>query len=156
MRHVLVVANQTLAGKELLAVLKEELGQGEFDVYVVVPATTPAEDHTFVSAGLAGPVTPGTRASETHADAFDVAQRRLEKGLALIGDLGIRVEGEVGDSDPAHAVDEVLARLNFDEIIVSTLPHNVSHWLRGDLPARIQRKHHLPVRTVTAHGGGRD
>ena len=28
---------------------------------------------------------------------------------------------------------------SFDDVIVSTLPHNLSHWLRMDLPHRIER-----------------
>jgi hypothetical protein len=151
MRHVLVVANQTLAGKELMAALREKVRQEPTDIWVVVPATAPAEDHALLASGPNLGVTPGTRDVGMHPDAFEIAQRRLEKGLSLISGLGVRVEGEVGDSDPVQAVDDVLGRLSFDEVIVSTLPHPVSHWMRSDLPAKIHRKHHLPVTTVTAH-----
>ena len=38
MRNVLLVANQTLAGKDLLATLKKKLEQGPFDVYPTMQA----------------------------------------------------------------------------------------------------------------------
>ena len=46
-----------------------------------------------------------------------------------------------------------MQRTAFDEIIVSTLPTHVSHWLRMDLPTRVRRLG-VPVTIVTA--GRRD
>ena len=151
MRHILVVANQTVAAHDLLSALRSRAKEGPADVWMVVPATAPRDDHVTVSAGPAGGITPGTRDSGVHPDAFAAAERRLERGLLLVRDLGLHVNGEVGDSDPMKAVDDAVARHQFDEIIISTLPHPVSRWLRADLPARVARKHDVPVTTVTAH-----
>ena len=74
----------------------------------------------------------------------------LELAIPLLEDAaGGRVEGLVGDSDPYHAVAGALETGQYDEVIVSTLPARVSHWLHIDLPARVQ---HLgyPVTVVTA------
>lgn len=74
----------------------------------------------------------------------------LELALPLLEDAaGAAVEGLVGDSDPFAAVREALEREPFDEVVVSTLPTHVSHWLRLDLPARVARLG-LPVTVVTA------
>jgi GABA permease len=62
---------------------------------------------------------------------------------------GVRADGEVGDPDPMHAVEEVLKRRQFDEIIVSTLPERLSRWLHQDLPRRIEHKFHLPVTHIS-------
>ena len=74
----------------------------------------------------------------------------LELAVPLLEDAaGARVEGIVGESDPFEAAKQVLERERFDEVIVSTLPEHVSHWLRRDLPHRIKQLG-FPVEVVTA------
>jgi len=66
------------------------------------------------------------------------AAKVIELALPLLEEAaGAPVEAMVGDTDP------------FDEVIVSTLPHRVSHWLRLDLPAHVERLG-VPVTVVTA------
>jgi hypothetical protein len=52
------------------------------------------------------------------------------------------------EPDPLHAIESVLARQEFDEIILSTLPKHVSAWLHIDLPRRVARKFQGPVTHV--------
>jgi hypothetical protein len=52
------------------------------------------------------------------------------------------------------AVQHALKERLFDEVIVSTLPERVSHWLRRDLPSRVMALG-VPVTVVTAEGGRR-
>ena len=74
----------------------------------------------------------------------------LELSIPLLEEAaGGHVDGLVGESDPFEAAKEALARESFDEVIVSTLPEHVSHWLRRDLPHRIKQLG-LPVTVVTA------
>jgi hypothetical protein len=79
----------------------------------------------------------------------------LELALPLMEEAaGGHVEGIVGDNDPFVAVRDTLAAGSFDEVIISTLPARVSHWLRRDLPARVERLG-IPVSVVTAAASSR-
>ena len=78
------------------------------------------------------------------------AAKVIELALPLLEEAaGGPVEAVLGDPDPFLAVRETLERSPFDEVIISTLPHRVSHWLKLDLPLRIERLG-VPVTVVTA------
>jgi hypothetical protein len=51
--------------------------------------------------------------------------------------------------DPFDAIEEALRDGEFHEVILSTLPHQISQWLHADLPHRLAHLQ-LPVTTVTA------
>ena len=125
MSRVLIVAHRTAATPPLLAAVRERAAKGPCEFTLVVPR--PYWDADTEEAALT-----------------------LELALPLLDEAaGRRVEGLVGDTDPFVAVQGVLDRASFDEIVVSTLPTHVSHWLRMDLPARVRRLG-VPVTVVTA------
>jgi hypothetical protein len=132
MRHYLVVANQTLKQSELTEKIRTCIEAGPCDFFLLVPAT---RTH--------GPV------RWTPADAFAVAQRRLESALERFRALGADIVGDVGDPSPVMAIGELLRRRSFDALILSTLPVGPSQWLRGDVPARIDQLFGIPVDLVT-------
>ena len=65
-------------------------------------------------------------------------------------EVGAEADGVVGDGDPYTAVGNRLKSEQFDEILVSTLPHARSRWLRQDLPAKL-RKFGLTVTPVVSN-----
>jgi hypothetical protein len=119
--HLLVVANETVAGKELTeAVVRHRAGQ----VTVVCPVNTPREGYV---------VYQDTRRA--------AARRRLDKALADLREAGITADGFVVDADPVDAVRDALAQLEppVTGIVVSTHPEQKSGWLRRDVPAEIHK-----------------
>jgi nucleotide-binding universal stress UspA family protein len=148
LRRYLVVANQTLGGDELAELIGRRAKAEPSEFFIVVPAT-PVID--FVLGVHAMPVMgglPSVPDSPQHARAL--AQERLETALARLQATGAKVDGRVGDPDPVHAVETAMKGRQFDEIIVSTLPTRISHWLRQDLPRRLEHKSGLPVTHVGA------
>jgi len=128
MYRYLVVANRTLAGSHLLETLTELTTHGRCAFHVVVPAEH-ARDHAW-----------------TDGQAHATAEARLQQALARFGALDAAVDGEVGDGDPAMAVEDVLTRGDrFDGIVVSTLPPGPSRWLKLDLPNRLRGRTGLRV-----------
>jgi hypothetical protein len=82
-----------------------------------------------------------------HAD----GERMLQLALPLVEEAaGAKAEGWVSyRHDPMDAIEEALGDADYHEIILSTLPHSVSHWLHVDLPRRVSHLG-LPLTTVIA------
>jgi hypothetical protein len=118
--HLLVVANETVAGKELTEVV---VRHGADQVTVVCPVNAPREGYV---------VYQDTRRA--------AARRRLDKALDDLREAGILADGYVVDADPVSAVRDALAQLEppVDEIVVSTHPEQKSGWLRRDVLERIR------------------
>jgi hypothetical protein len=122
---ILIVANRTAATPLLLAEVRRRAAAGPCRFTLLVP-------RPFWDAD-----------TEESAITLELAIPVLEEAA------GGRVEGLVGATDPFQAVAAALGSGDYDEVIVSTLPARVSHWLHIDLPARVQRLG-LPVTVVTA------
>ena len=125
MGRYLVVANQTLGGDQLMAEVRRRAAAGPSSFYVIVP---------------------NTRSSDVDEHrATLIAQSRLNQALNQLRTEGLDARGDIGDPEPLTAIEDALAGQQFDEIIISTLPSGISHWLRMDLPQRAERKFKLPV-----------
>jgi hypothetical protein len=130
-RRILVVANQTACGDELLDVVKTRIGVGACHFTLLVPATPPHEHATW-----------------TEGEARTIARHRMDEALARFRAAGADADGVVGDAHPVRAIDDVMIEQTFDEIILSTLPSRMSRWLKLDLPHRVEQRFDLPVTTV--------
>jgi len=119
---VLVVANETLVGDELVDTIRRRAERGSVRVAVVVPVTQPREGYV---------VYRDTRRA--------TASRRLDRVLAYLRLAGIPAHGGVYDDDPLSAVKDVLASEEIDELVVCTHPAAKSGWLRRNLLDEIRR-----------------
>jgi hypothetical protein len=119
---VLVVANETLVGTELVDAVRRRNERGPIRVAVVAPVTQPREGYVVY------------RDSRRAA-----AGRRLERTLEALRAAGIPAHGGVFDDEPLVAVKDVLSSEDVDEIIVSTHPETKSGWLRKNLVEEIRK-----------------
>jgi len=133
--RVLVVANRTVDSSELISALRQRAARSPAGFTLLVPA---------VPRGLSWAVDMKAGGPE--------AELRAKAGALQMRSCGLDIEAvTVGDPDPLAAVGDILLAGRFDEVVVSTLPHGVSHWLRLSLPQRLRRLTDLPVLHVTAH-----
>ena len=138
-RHVLVIANETVAGRSLIEAIERRRKDGPVRVTVVTPVNQPREGYV---------VYEDTRRA--------AAGRRLEKTLEALRSAGIPASGHVVDTDPVAATRDAIATLEPppDEIVVSTHPQQRSGWLRKNVVERIvEAARGLPVEHVVVDLG---
>ena len=123
-RHLLVVANETVAGRTLIDAIAERAGAEALRVTVVCPQNEP-------SAGYV--VYEDSRRSS--------AERRLRRTLDLLHEAGIAARGAVVTPDPLDALRDALHQYApVDEVLISTHPGAVrSSWLRAGLVDRARK-----------------
>lgn len=119
---ILVVANETLVGAELVEAVGRRAEQAPIRVVVVAPVSQPRQGYVVYR--------DSRRAS---------AGRRLDRTLRALREAGIPAHGGVFDDEPLAAVKDVLASEDVDEIIVSTHPETTSGWLRKNLVDEIRK-----------------
>jgi hypothetical protein len=131
-RHILVVANETVAGKTLIDAIRERAVAGPIRVTVIAPQNAPR-------AGFV--VYADSRRSS--------AERRLRRTLDLLHEAGIAARGAVVDPDPLQAVKDAVYEYRPHEILISTHPGEMkSSWLRANLVERVRKAVDLPVEHV--------
>jgi hypothetical protein len=129
--RVLVVANETVTGEELLNELRSRAGEHS-DVLVVAPALNSRLRHLFADVDQA----------RTEAEV------RLEKSISALAAAGIAARGAVGDSDPVRAIEDALFEFKADELVISTHPPERSNWLEKKVVERARERFDLPVTHV--------
>ena len=119
---ILVIANETLTGNELLGAVRSRVEGRDALVVVIAPVNTPREGYV---------VYDNTRRAS--------AGRRLDRTLERFRAAGIHAMGHVVDHDPLTAVKDAIAIEEPDELIVSTHPESKSGWRRRNLLEEIRK-----------------
>jgi DNA-binding LacI/PurR family transcriptional regulator len=130
-KRILVVANETVAGKPLIDAVRDRAAGDEVDVHVICPQNQPRHGYVIYDSMVR-----------------EAAENRLKMTLALLQEAGIEADGEVMDPDPYAAVMDALGEADYDEIIISTHPETRSGWLREGLVDRVKRAARRPVEHV--------
>jgi GABA permease len=130
--RILVVANETVGGRELLAELSGRARTVQARVLVVCPALSS---------------TP-RRATTDEDAAWSESKRRLDASLASLREAGIDARGEIGDGDPIQAIEDALRTFRPDEVIVSTRPPGRSSWLELGVVERARERFAVPLTHV--------
>ena len=131
-RRILVIANETVGGSELLDVLRRRAEGVQEHVLVVCPALNSVMRHWASD-------DDGARAA---------AQLRLETSLAQLARDGVEAHGEVGDGDPLQAMEDALRTFGADEIVISTHPPGRSNWLERNVVGQARERFDVPVTHV--------
>jgi hypothetical protein len=131
-RRVLVVANETVGGEELMRAIGELALAGKARFFVVSPALN-SRLKTWTS-------------DEDPARA--AAQKRLDSTVARLAAVGVEARGEVGDVDPLVAIEDAVRSFRPDEILVSTHPEGRSNWLERGVVEAVRERYDVSVNHV--------
>jgi hypothetical protein len=136
-KHVLAIANETVAGPSLIEAIERRAQDGPIQVTVICPVNQPSEGYV---------VYEDTRRA--------AAGRRLDRTLSMLRKAGISAHGLVVEAEPVQAAKDAIAQLDVDEIVVSTHAEQRSGWLRRDVVERIRAiAGNIPVEHVIAERG---
>jgi GABA permease len=130
--RVLVVANETVGGSQLLDTIRERIADRDARVLVVCPALNSPLRHW----------------ASDEDDARAQAQQRLDASLEAMQGAGIQASGEIGDGDPIQAIEDAIRTFRPDELVVSTHPPGKSHWLERGVVEKARERFALPVTHV--------
>jgi GABA permease len=130
--RILVVANETVGGPELLSEIRERSQGHAARVLVVTPALNSPLRH-WVS---------------DEDDARASAQARLDESLASMRAAGVDATGEIGDGDPTLAIEDAVRTFQPDELIISTHPAGRSNWLERGVVEKARARFDLRVTHV--------
>lgn len=119
-RHVLVVASQTVGGPQLIQSLERR-------------ATSSPHRFTVIAPQSGG------------EDGAAATQARLDQTLSELRRAGLEVSGYVSHPDPLTSIRNAFEAHPADEIVISTLPSSKSRWLRGDLINQTRKATDRPV-----------
>jgi GABA permease len=135
--RVLVLANETVNGQELIDELRAIDQDRNAEYFVCVPAN---------------PIDTGQAMHEGAAFVWqattEAAQARLERTLAILRAENLRADGALGNYKPLRALADAVAEFKPDRLVICTLPEDRSAWLRYDVVERARETYNIPVTHV--------
>ena len=131
MKHLLVVANETVGGSALIDAVRKRAEQGDLKVTVICPQNDPKGGWVIYDDAARG-----------------AAENRLQTTLAQLREIGIEAAGEIMDPDPYAATMDAVHAWGPDEVVISTHPETRSGWMRKDLVSRVEEDSGLAVEHV--------
>src|SRR5215211_7598521 len=120
----LVVANQTVAGTELIDRLEQLAASGPRRFIIVVPQ------------------------DDGDGRAVKAARERVGTLLASLEEEGVVAAGMIGDPDPYVATMNAVQFFHISDIVISTLPRDQSKWLASKLVERVRNSTNKRVEHV--------
>ena len=137
--RVLVMANQNVTSDELLDELRRIGADTAATYFVVIPAS---------------PIDTGAAATHGPLDVTEAtqeaAQARLDQTLAILRSENLEADGTLGDYRPMRALADAVQSFEPDQIVIATLPPELSVWHRFDVIDRARAEYEVPVTHVVA------
>jgi GABA permease len=130
-KRLLVIANETIAGKNLHQQIREMIDEGG-EILVVAPALGSRLEYLF------------SAVDEPRAH----AKERLAASLESMAADGLNADGAVGDANPVQAMKDAIAVFEPDAVVVSTHTPERSNWIENGVVDKIKSNTDLPVTHV--------
>ena len=124
--HTLVVANRTLTSEDLQERLLDRSGERPHRYTIIAPAADDVSEATVA--------------------------RNLATVMAKLYHADIDATGQPMSPDPFDAVKNAIEHYRVDEVLISTLSGEESHWLKQDLVGRVRE---ITDKPVVHHEAGR-
>ena len=131
-QRILVIANETVAGRALREAVEDAAEGSRANVLVVSPALN----------------SPVRYWASDEDGARAAAEERLQRSIAELDKLGISARGEVGDADPVQAIEDALRTFGADVIVISTHPEGRSNWLERGVVTSARERFAVPITHV--------
>ena len=132
-RRILVIANETCAGRGVVDEVRYRAGEGG-EVVIIAPALAKSRLEHWLSSDAE------RRQSEAAA--------RLEDSIRAFEAAGMRARGSLGDADPLQALDDALRMFDPDEVVISTHPPARSNWLERQVVRKARERYAMPITHV--------
>lgn len=130
-KRLLVIANETIAGKNLHEQIAEMIAD-DGEILVVAPALGSRLEYLF------------SAVDEPRAH----AKERLTASIESMAADGLTADGAVGDANPVQAMKDAVAVFEPDAVVVSTHTPERSNWIENGVVEKIKAQTDLPVTHV--------